>query len=78
MRERHARAAASLREKLRPREGLLPDVVEESLTKHKIIPKGNRLRNSFRYLTRKQLESRKQDGRAEECQEALTSESSHL
>ena len=38
-REHRARAANSLREKLRPREGLLPDVVEESLTKHKLIPK---------------------------------------
>ena len=76
-RERRAKAAASLREKIRPdpRAGLLPDVVEESLTKHKLIPKGRKLKNSFRYLTRKQLE---ENGRARECQEALRAESSHL
>ena len=73
-RERRARAAASLRQKLRPssKEGLHPSVVEESLAKHKLIPKG-RLRNSFRYFT-----SRKKDGRPGECEEALTAESSHL
>ena len=75
-RERRAKAAASLREKIRPdpRAGLLPDVVEESLTKHKLIPKGRKLKNSFRYLTRKQLE----ENGARECQEALRDESSHL
>ena len=79
-RERRAKAAASLREKIRPnsRAGLLPDVVEESLTKHKLIPKGRKLQNSFRYLTRKQLEERKENGRTRECEEALRAESSHL
>ena len=75
-RTRRAKAAASLREKIRPdpRAGLLSDVVEESLTKHKLIPKGRKLKNSFRYLTRKQLE----ENGARECQEALRDESSHL
>ena len=50
--ERRARAAESIRKKLGsdPQESLLPGVVEESLTKHKVIPRGKRL--SFRYLSK--------------------------
>ena len=74
-RERRARAAESIRKKLGPdpQEGLLPGVVEESLTKHKVIPRGKRL--SFRYLSKGQLG---QYGRTRECEETHGTESSAL
>ena len=74
-RERRAKAAESIRKKLGsdPQESLLPGVVEESLTKHKVIPRGKRL--SFRYLSKGQLG---QYGRTRECDKTHGTESSAL
>ena len=72
--ESRAKAVASIRKNSGPdrQKGLLPGVVEESLTKHEIIPRGKRLRDSFRYLSKGQLG---QYGRTRECEETHGNES---
>ena len=67
-----AKVAESIRKKLGsdPQESLLPGVVEEPLTKHKVIPRGKRL--SFRYLSKGQLG---QYGKTRECEETHGTES---
>ena len=76
-RDRRAKAVASIRGKL-SQTNQLPDVVEESLNKHRLIPKKTKTKfSSFKYIKPQLLEENGR-GRACECKKTHEIESSHL